>query len=145
MWSRKVADSTMVASTCHAAGFLRLFLLHKLMAWDGHYFSFETGSNVLLSEKLKLNLNPKFLAEPDVGVPLPAAAVLKRSSFTDGESPLVASGAPADAPFRDRIAGSQSHLFFALVVSAQPRPFLWILSLGPCKERIPAAGRDRRS
>ena len=26
-----------------------------------------------------------------------------------------------------------------------PRPFLWILSLGPCKESIPAAGRDRRT
>jgi hypothetical protein len=44
-----------------------------------------------------------------------------------------------------RSAGSQSHLFFALVVSAQPRPFLWILSLGPCKESIPVAGRDRQT
>jgi len=52
MWSRQVEDSTTVALTCHAAGFLRLFLLHKLMAWDGHCFSCETGSKVLLSEKL---------------------------------------------------------------------------------------------
>jgi hypothetical protein len=60
------------------------------------------GSTVLLSEKHKQNLNPKFLAEPDVSVALPAATVLKRSSFTDGKSSLVASGAPADAPFQDR-------------------------------------------
>jgi hypothetical protein len=96
-----MADSTTLTSTCHVAGFFRLFLLHKLIAWDGHCFSYETGSKVLLSEKLKQKLNPKFLAEPDVGVPLSAATVLKRSSLTGGVPLLVASGAPADAPFQD--------------------------------------------
>jgi hypothetical protein len=102
MVSRKVADSKTMASTHRATGFLGLFLLRSLLNRDGHYSFCETRSKVLLSEKHKQNLNPKFLAEPDVSVALPAAMVLKRSFFTDGKSSLEASGAPADAPFQDR-------------------------------------------
>jgi hypothetical protein len=102
MWSRKVVDSTTMASTQRATGFLGLFLLRRLLNQEDRCSSCETGSTVLLSEKPRQNLNPKFLAEPNVSIALPAATVLKRSSFTNGKSSLVASGAPADAPFQDR-------------------------------------------
>ncbi len=91
-----------MATPRHATIFLGLFLLRRVLNRDDRCSSCETGSKVLLSEKLKQNLNPNFLAEPDVGVSLSAAAVLNRSSFTGDEPPLVASGAPANAPFQDR-------------------------------------------
>jgi len=55
MWSRKVADSTTMASTHRATGFLGLFLLRRLLNQEDRCSSCETGSTVLLSEKHKPN------------------------------------------------------------------------------------------